>query len=438
MGRRAATTAKARQALPKSGRRSSRPSPASSKRGKPSRPSRACGLPAKGIGTDALTYQWLRDGLPIPEAVGETYKITDSDDGRSLALRVTASADGVNDGVETTLPSPKVSATNAVEYTARPGISGEAPTVWGWTRVGFTVEADVLGTWSPGWMTVKLQWQADGVDIEGATAGSYRIRVADLGKTVTLKVTGSSDGVPTVSMSNTSTAVTPGFIEPTDEMMAGRRGQGRQHAQRGTQPGVVCRRRTRDSSLSVGAGRPRDRRSHRKHLHCRGRRQRALDPGQGHRYGLRVPAEHPDFAIHRHRRRRYGRERRGRHRRPASPRACPRNPSRNPPNRHPRDRTPTEQAPAEPASAEVAPVRQIPVVQPPARTSPAQGYVSAQAGGGNARPQAAVPVQAAVTGAVVPAEIIAAPTESAPVAPAPAATGSVAVAVGFVRTGGRH
>ena len=175
-------------------------------------------LAGEGYGTDALTYQWLRDGLPIPEAVGETYKITDSDDGRSLALRVTASADGVNDGVETTLPSPKVSATNAVEYTARPGISGEAPTVWGWTRVGFTVEADVLGTWSPGWMTVKLQWQADGVDIEGATAGSYRIRVADLGKTVTLKVTGSSDGVPTVSMSNTSTAVTPGYIEPPDEM----------------------------------------------------------------------------------------------------------------------------------------------------------------------------------------------------------------------------
>ena len=150
-------------------------------------------LAGEGYGTDALTYQWLRDGLPIPEAVGETYKITDSDDGRSLALRVTASADGVNDGVETTLPSPKVSATNAVEYKARPGISGEAPTVWGWTRVGFTVEADALGTWSPGWMTVKLQWQADGVDIEGATAGSYRIPCADSGPERPRKTRGPAD-----------------------------------------------------------------------------------------------------------------------------------------------------------------------------------------------------------------------------------------------------
>lgn len=175
-------------------------------------------LAAGGFGTDRLTYQWLRDGRDIPGAVGETYTITESDDGRSLALRVRASAPGVNDGVETTLPSPAVSGANTAEYTARPGITGETPAVSGWPRVGFTLEVRGLGTWSPGLMSVRPQWQADGEDIVGATGNEYTIQTADLGRTITLKVTGTSAGVPSVSMSSTGTAVTPGYIAPPDEM----------------------------------------------------------------------------------------------------------------------------------------------------------------------------------------------------------------------------
>ena len=165
-----------------------------------------------------LKYQWLRDGVNIPGAQGETYEITAPDDGRSLTLRVTGSAPGLKDGVETTLPSPKVSATNTAAYTARPAIiiTGEAPSVSGWTRVGFPLDVDDLGTWSTD--VVALQWQADGVDIEGATTDSYKIRTADLGKVVTLKVTGGGPSQGSVSKSNTSTVVTRGYIEPTDEM----------------------------------------------------------------------------------------------------------------------------------------------------------------------------------------------------------------------------
>lgn len=165
-----------------------------------------------------LKYQWLRDGVKIPGAQGETYEITAPDDGRSLTLSVTGSAPGLKDGVETTLPSPKVSATNTAAYTARPAIiiTGEAPSVSGSTRVGFSLDVDDLGTWSTD--VVGLQWQADGVDIEGATTDSYKIRTADLGKVVTLKVTGGGPSQGSVSKSNTSTVVTRGYIEPTDEM----------------------------------------------------------------------------------------------------------------------------------------------------------------------------------------------------------------------------
>jgi len=165
-----------------------------------------------------LAYQWLRDGVIIPGADGETYEIQATDDGRSLALRVTGSAAGLKDGVTTTLPSPKVSATNTAVYRSLPDIvvTGEAPVVWGWSRVGFTLELSELGTWSVD--NLALQWQADGVDIEGATSDTYKIRTADLGKVVTLKVTGSRPDQGSLSKSNTATAVTPGYIEPTDEM----------------------------------------------------------------------------------------------------------------------------------------------------------------------------------------------------------------------------
>ncbi|WP_456505844.1 hypothetical protein [Arthrobacter sp. UYCu723] len=161
-----------------------------------------------------LKIQWLRDGAVIPGEEGKTYAISATDTGHSLALRVTASAEGLKDGVATTLPSPKVSDGNTTEYTGRPGltISGEAPVVDGSSRVGFTLEVDSLGTWSPD--RVALQWQADGVDIEGANGDAYRIRVSDLGKRVTLKVTGSWPGLESVSKSNTAPVVTPGYIHP--------------------------------------------------------------------------------------------------------------------------------------------------------------------------------------------------------------------------------
>lgn len=176
--------------------------------------------PGEWQGARTLKFQWLRDGLAIPGAVGETYEIPASDAGRSLALRVTASADGLKDGVETTLPSPKVSDTNADEYTARPGITGEAPYVTGSSRVGFTLAAQNLGTWSPSQLTLKLQWQADGADIAGATGDTYTIKPADLGKKVTLKATGSSPGpgLASVSTSNIAPAVTGGYIVVPAEM----------------------------------------------------------------------------------------------------------------------------------------------------------------------------------------------------------------------------
>jgi len=108
---------------------------------------------------------------------------------------VTATGEaGIEDGAETTLPSPKVSEANTAEYTARPSITGGTPSVWGWSKVGFELDAD-LEAWSPRDINVTMQWQADGVDIQGATGPTYTPKSKDLGKRVTLTVTGGGSKV---------------------------------------------------------------------------------------------------------------------------------------------------------------------------------------------------------------------------------------------------
>ena len=46
------------------------------------------------VGGDSLTWQWLRDGAPIPGATGTTYAPTTADVGLAIACRVTASNGG--------------------------------------------------------------------------------------------------------------------------------------------------------------------------------------------------------------------------------------------------------------------------------------------------------------------------------------------------------
>lgn len=377
-------------------------------------------LYGQGTETNTLKYQWLRDGVGIPGAVGETYKITRSDTDHSLALRVSASAPGVNDGVETTLPSPKVSESNTAEYTGRPGITGETPTVWGRTRVGSTLEVSNLGTWSPGWMALRLQWQADGVDIEGATANAYTIKAADLGKMVTLKATGNWAGVPSVSMSNTSTAVTPGFIAPPDEMwLSGGDKVGNtlsvepiQWWYAGGELITLLYQWERDGQAIAGAT---------------ASTYTVVAADSGHWVRARVTATAPGYSPNTQTTLYTdivdaGTGGNGE----VDPGDQPVVPEPAPvpvPVPEPAPIT----VPADPAPADPTPVLQSPAAQPLALTSPAKKYIPAQAGGGDVQSRAAGPLEAVVTGAPAPAEIIAgpaepAPTESSPAVQAPAAT----------------
>lgn len=370
-----------------------------------------------------LKYQWLRDGVNIPGAQGETYEITAPDDGRSLTLRVTGSAPGLKDGVETTLPSPKVSATNTAAYTARPAIiiTGEAPSVSGWTRVGFSLDVDDLGTWSTD--VVALQWQADGVDIEGATTDSYKIRTADLGKVVTLKVTGGRQGQGSVSKSNTSTVVTRGYIEPTDEMwLSGGstvgdtlsvEGSGGWYAD--SEPISLLYQWERDGQPITGATAP----TYTVVAADQGHRIRAqvTATAQGHgpntQSSLYVDIVEGDAV-----------EDGGQPAPEPAPAPAEQTPAEHAPGEHAPAQAPAGQAPA-PARPGKQAIRQLRTVQPTTRIAPANTAVPARASVGFVQPQAALPADSHVADAAGRVTA-AAPADAASAKPAPPATASPA------------
>ena len=64
--------------------------------------------------------------------------------------------------------------------------------------MGRTLTA-VTGTWSPTPDVLRFQWFRSGTAITGATGNTYTLLAADYGKTITLKVTGSKAGYPSIT-----------------------------------------------------------------------------------------------------------------------------------------------------------------------------------------------------------------------------------------------
>lgn len=72
------------------------------------------------------------------------------------------------------------------------------PTVSGAAKVGFWLTAD-SGTWAPAIVTLKHEWQRNGVAISGATARTYKPTSTDASKNMKVRVTGSKSGYSSVS-----------------------------------------------------------------------------------------------------------------------------------------------------------------------------------------------------------------------------------------------
>jgi surface antigen len=126
---------------------------------------------------DALSYQWLADGVPVPGAGQPT--LTPSADvmGKQLSVRVTAARAGYA-GVAATSPATAAVIPGTFTMAGTPSVTG---TPW----LGQTLTVD-LGAATPQ-ATTTVQWLRGGAPIPGATGPTYRPSAADLGARISAR-----------------------------------------------------------------------------------------------------------------------------------------------------------------------------------------------------------------------------------------------------------
>lgn len=152
----------------------------------------------------ALSYQWLRNGTAIAGATTQTYQVTESDLGAKLSVAVTGTLAGYSPSTQTSVQVEVA----AVALTQTP-----KPTIQGAALIGQNLSA-AAGTWEPAPVELAYRWLRDGTAIEGATAASYLLSESDLGKKISVEVTGSKAGyLPSTQVSDQTEAVgTPGDL----------------------------------------------------------------------------------------------------------------------------------------------------------------------------------------------------------------------------------
>ena len=155
-----------------------------------------------GVPTPTYAYVWVRDeGTPEEEAIGSAtasiYTVANEDRGHSLACEVTAA----NSEGSASQMSEQVVVRAGEGGTSPQG--EEAPTVSGLGALGAPLTCSE-GAWSGSPAPrVSYQWLRDGSTIAGAMANAYVVLEADLGHSLSCRVTAiNTEGVASANSSN--------------------------------------------------------------------------------------------------------------------------------------------------------------------------------------------------------------------------------------------
>lgn len=154
------------------------------------------GFSPSGFTTAPSSYSWYSYTAPSGGSgawIGGnlTYTLTSGDVGHYIVVFTHTATDG-------DVLSERVGPVEAVAMT--PG----TPVVSGTAMVGVTLWVD-QGTWDPVPDSYSYQWLRDGSAITGATTDLYRLAAADLGKKISVRVTGTKAGYDDVSATSAQT-----------------------------------------------------------------------------------------------------------------------------------------------------------------------------------------------------------------------------------------
>ena len=146
-----------------------------------------------GLTNAVFSYQWLADDAEIAGATGSTYTLADTDEGKTIKVRVSFTDNAGHEETLTSEPTVAVEARPNFPATGQPAIRGTA-------LVGETLTVDASGIADDDGLdnvAYSYQWISnDGsVDSEigGATGSTYILASGDVGKTIKVRVSFTDD-----------------------------------------------------------------------------------------------------------------------------------------------------------------------------------------------------------------------------------------------------
>jgi hypothetical protein len=150
---------------------------------------------------DSFTFKWWSNGVAISGATGSAYTVVAADLGKKITLTVTANKTGYTSLAKSSAATATVAAAPApAAFTTVP-----TPTVSGTPKVGTPLIA-ATGTWAPVPTTFSYRWFVANIAVTGATASTYTPVAADVGKRITVTVTGSRTGYTTAAKTSAASA----------------------------------------------------------------------------------------------------------------------------------------------------------------------------------------------------------------------------------------
>ena len=164
-----------------------------------------------GLSNAVYSYQWLAGGAEISGANGSAYTLAGDDKGKAISVKVSFSDDAGN--AETLTSEP----TGAVEAKPNSPATG-APAVTGTAKVGEILTADTSGIADEDELdntVFTYQWVSnDGnadTDIQDATASTYTLASADVGRTIKVRVSFTDDAGNDESLTSEPTDAVAGL-----------------------------------------------------------------------------------------------------------------------------------------------------------------------------------------------------------------------------------